>query len=122
MADRACQRRLQWAGCEGRFLAPVQVGRDHRERNLQRGKILRHRFGQKLGAEFFRVELRRLTEGTGEQVGQRAGARGDQPARDLAAVMRQRDDVATNILAAHAGGVGGANKRADRGAGDGGWL
>ena len=122
MRDRGRQRRLQRPGGEGRFLPPVQIGRDHRERNLQRGEILRHSFGQKLRAEFLGVELRRLAEGAGEQVGQRAGARGDQPARDLGAVMRQRDDVAADVLAAHAGGISGADQRADRGAGDGGGL
>ena len=116
--DRACQRRLQRARSEGRFLAPMQIGRDHRERNLQRGKILWHRFRQKLRAEFLGVELRRLAERAGKQIGQRAGARSDQPARDLAAVMRQRDDVAANVLAAHAGGVSRADQRADRGAGN----
>ncbi len=118
MAIELASAALQWAGGEGRFLPPVQIGRDHRERNLQRGEILRHRFGQKLRAEFLGVELRRLAESAGEQVGERAGACGDEPARDFTAIMRQRDDVAADVLAAHAGGISRANQRADRGAGD----
>src|SRR4029077_15341468 len=98
----------------------MEVGRDHREWNLQRGEILRHGLRQKLRAEFLGIELGRLTESAGEQIGERTGTRGDEPARDLATVMRERDDVAAELLAAHAGGVSRADERADRGAGDGG--
>ncbi len=50
---------------------------------------------------------------------QRAGARFHQPASDFAGIVRERDDVVADVLAAHAGRIGGADQRADRGAGDG---
>ena len=89
---------------------------------MQRGEIRRHLWRQELRAEFFRVELRRLAEGAGEQIAERAGARGNEAAPDFARVMGDGDDVAADVLGAHAGRIGGADQRADRGAGDGGGL
>ena len=52
------------------FLAPVQIGRHHGQRNGERGKIRRHGFGQELRAEFLGIQLRRLTEAAGKEVGE----------------------------------------------------
>ena len=103
------QRHLQTA---------VQIRRHDGQRDLQRGKVRRHLLGQELRAEFFGVHLRRLTEGAGEKMRERAGARLHQPAPDFAGIVRERDDVVADVLAAHAGRIGGADQRADRGAGD----
>ena len=89
---------------------------------MQRGEIRRHLRRQELRAEFFRVELCRLAEGAGEQIAERAGARGNEAAPDFARVVGDGDDVAADVLGAHAGRIGGADQRADRGAGDGGGL
>ena len=97
----------------------VEIGGHDGQRNLQRRKIRRHRVGQELEAEFFRVHQRRLAEGAGEKLRQRAGARLHQPPPDLAGIVGERDYIMADILAAHAGRIGGADQRADRGAGDG---
>src|SRR5262249_54809749 len=70
--------------------------------------------------EFFRVDQRGAAQADIEQVGEGAGAGRDQATEDLGAVVGEREDEAANILARHAGGIGGPDQRADRGAGDGG--
>ena len=42
--------------------APVEIGRHDGERELERGEILRHRFGQELRAEFLGVDQRGAAE------------------------------------------------------------
>ena len=97
----------------------MQIGGHDGQRDLQRRKIRRHLVRQKLRTEFLGVDLRRLAERAGEKVCQRAGARLHQAAPDFAGPVRQRDDVAADVLAAHSRGISRADQRADRGAGDG---
>ena len=81
-------------------------------------KFLRHGFRKELRAKFLGVDLCRLTERAGENVGERARACGNKAAHRLAAIVGETDDVTANVLAAHPRGVSGADQRTDRGAGD----
>ncbi len=78
-------------------------------------------FRQELRAEFLRVHLRRLAERAGQQVRQCPGSRRQQTPPGLARIVRDGEDVVTDVLAAHARGISGPDQCADRRAGDGRW-
>ena len=98
----------------------IEIGGDGEQRNFELAEVVRDLLGQELLAEFFRVHQRGAAKAEVEQVGEGAGARRDEAAKDLGAVMRQHDDEAADLLAGHPRRIGGADQRADRGAGDGG--
>src|SRR6266446_6987296 len=100
----------------------IEVGRDDGQGNFERAEIVRHLAGQELLAEFFRVDQRGAAEAQVEEIGKRARARRDQAAKNLGAVMGERDDEAADLPARHPRRVGGCDQGADRGAGDGGGL
>ena len=77
-------------------------------------------FGQELRAEFLRIEPRRRRNPPAKRSASLPARALHQPAPHLAAIMRERDHVVADVLAAHAGRIGGADQGADRGAGDGG--
>src|SRR5262249_44047845 len=54
-----------------------------------------------------------------DEVAEGAGAGGEQLPDDLAGVVRELEDEAADVAARHARRIGGADQRADRGAGDG---
>src|SRR5262249_27332173 len=64
------------------------------------------------------VDLRGLAKPPVQQIAEITGACGHQPSPRLAPIVREGDDVVTDVLAAHAGGVGRPDERADRSAGD----
>ena len=100
-------------------MPPIEIGGDDGQRNFELVEIIRHAVGQELSAEFFRIDQGGTAEAHAEQVCKRAGARGDEPAEHVRAVVGEPDDEATDLLARHPGGIGGADQRADRRAGDG---
>src|SRR5262249_12759341 len=120
--DRGGERRLERDGGERRLLAPVEVGGDDGQGNFELAEIVRHLIRQELLAEFFRVDQRGAAEAQVEEIGKRARARRDQAAEDFRAVVSERNDEAADFPARHPRRVGGADQRADRGAGDGGGL
>ena len=78
------------------------------------GHLRRH----ELFAKLLGVDLRGLAKPPVQQIAEITGACGHQPAPRFAPIVREADDVVADILAAHACGIGGADERADRGAGD----
>ena len=119
MAIEAASAARSGPDVSGASCAAMQIGRHHRERNRKFREIRGDSFGQELLTEFLGVDLRSVAERSGEKIGERARARRDEPAHCFAAVVREADDVAANILAANPCRIGGADQRADRGAGDG---
>src|SRR5215472_2946295 len=100
----------------------MQVGRHGDEWNGQCRKFAGHLSGHELFTKFLGVDLRGLAEPSVQKIAKIAGARRHQAAPRLAPVVREGDDVVTDVLTAHARGVSGPNERADRGAGDRGRL
>ena len=120
--DGGAERRAQRPRCDRQFAAPVQIGGHGDERNFERCEVIRHAARQELLAELLGVHLRHLAQAAGQQVSKIAGARRHQAAPRPAPVVSEGDDVVADVLAAHAGGIGRANQRTDRGAGDRGRL
>ena len=77
---------------------------------FKRGEVVRHFGRQELRAEFLGVEQQRIAERRWRAIRDSCRrARREQPPEDVAAVVRERDDGAADLLAAHAGGIGRAD-------------
>ena len=116
---RRGDRRPQRAGRDCGLSPGIEVGCDDRERDRQRSKIFRHAVGKKLRAEFLRIDQAGAAKARGDQRSDTSAcACGQKLAEQSGAIPRQRRDMCADLLAAHAGGIGRAEKGADRGAGN----
>ncbi len=101
-------------------LAPsIEVGGDDAERNAERAELGRYGIGQELLAQLLRIEPHRRGKIPAEKVADLAGACEHQPPPHLAGIVGEAEHMVAQRLAGHAGGIGGAGQRPDRGSRDG---